>query len=307
MNKRSCVQVASIILGILILNSLSLLIPKDTESIELPERIYSVYRVDPVQAREGSHIKMVTINYDGSVNTHFCRSYSPVTALIDLGYSVSNRNKITSTSPISQLFTNSYILVETYRTTIDEILLEIPYETIMKGNVLCKKLAQEVTEQEGVLGLMTQRIKRIYKGDTLIAEEVVEENIQREARPEIIVITGPEDLPSSVPQRGYNCAYWNAYVDSINASVQEKEWLKFLMKGESGCNAESNKSFYKGLFQWSPCLWYTQYPNDNIFDGEAQIRRTLEKLRDGADPSKMWPAVHRRYLQNCINWESGCI
>jgi len=307
MNSRSFVRVAGIIFGIFILNSLSLLFPLNTASIELPERIYSIYRIDPVQAREASHIRMVTVSYDGDVKTHFCRSYSPVTALIDLGYSVSNRNKITSTSPISQLFTNSHILVETYRTTIDEILLKIPYETITKGNVLCKRLTKEVVEQEGVLGLMVQRIKRTYKGDTLIVEEVIEENVQREARPEIVVITGPEDLPTSVPQRGNNCTYWNAYIDSINASVQEKEWLKFLMKGESGCNAESNRSFYKGLFQWDPCLWYTQYPNDNIFNGEAQVQRTLEKLRNGADPSKMWPAVHRRYLQNCINWESGCI
>jgi hypothetical protein len=295
MNKRFGLHVLLVIFTILSITGLGIFSPIDTQSQELPERIYEIYRVDPIEAKYSSDIKVLTVNYDGDINMHFCRSYSPVTALIDLGYPVSNRNKITSTSPLFGLHTNSYILVETYRTTIDEIFLEIPFETIIKGNVLCQRLAQETTEQNGVLGAMTQRIKRVYKGDTLIAEEIIEETVEREARPQIIVITGPEDLPSSVPQRGYACGYWNAYVDSINATEEERQWLKFIMKCESGCNAESNKSFHKGLFQWDPCLWYKQYPNDNIFDGEIQIKRTFEKLRNGANPNQMWPSCHRRY------------
>jgi hypothetical protein len=307
MYKNSFVHVLVLLFGIFLLNGVYLLYPRETKSKELPGKIYEIYRVDPVEARHGSHIKLITVNYDGTITKHLCRSYSPVTALIELGYHISNMNKITATSPISQLYTNSFILVETYRTTIDEVLLEIPFQTVMKGNVLCKSLSQEVKEQEGVLGLMTQKVKRIYRGNTLIAEEIIEEHMEREARPEIIIIRGPEDLPTSVPQRGYNCAYWSAYIDGIDATIQEKEWLKFVMRWESGCNAESNKSFHKGLYQWDPCLWYKQYPNENIFDGEAQIRRTLEKLRNGANPSRMWPAVHKKYLSNCINWENGCL
>lgn len=295
MYKKSFVQVLVTVFGVLVLNGIYLLYPYGTESVDLPEKIYSLYGVNSDEAKHGNHIKVVTVNYDGEIKTHLCRSYSPVTALIDLGYSVSNRNKITATCPISQLFNNSHILVETYRTTIDEVVIEIPYETIMKGNVLCKKMSQEVTEQEGVLGLMTQKVRRIFRGNTLIAEEIIEENIEREARPHIVVIRGPEDLPDSVPQRGYNCPYWSSYIDTVAATEEEKQWLKFVMKWESGCNAESNKSFHKGLYQWDPCQWYKQYPNDNIFDGEAQIRRTLEKLRAGANPNQMWPNVHRKY------------
>ena len=295
MYKNSFAHVLVILFGILILNGIYLLYPRETLSKELPEKVYEIYRVDPIEARNGSHIKVVTVSYDGEISRHLCRSYSPVTALIELGYHISNMNKITTTSPISQLYTNSYILVETYRTTIDEVLLEIPFQTVMKGNVLCKSLAQEVREQEGVLGLMIQKIERVYRGNTLIAEEIIEEYLEREARPEIVVIRGPEDLPSSVPQRGYNCTYWNTYIDGIAATDEEKQWLKFVMKWESGCNAESNKSFHKGLYQWDPCLWYKQYPHDNIFDGEAQIRITLQKLRDGANPNRMWPNVHRKY------------
>jgi hypothetical protein len=295
MGKKTISYVLLIICNILFLWGLFISQPSYANSIILPNRIYEIYGVDPVEAKEDCSIKLVTVNYDGEIKIHLSRSYSPVTALIDMGYSVSNRNKIVATSPISKLYNNSYILVETYRTTIDEILLEIPFEIITKGSVLCMKLAQEVQEQEGVLGLMTQKVKKIYRGNTLIAEEVIEENVIRETRPEIIVIRGPEDSPTSVPQRGYDCSYWNAYIDGISATDEEKQWLKFVMKGESGCNAESNKSYHKGLFQWDPCLWYRQYPNDNIFNGEAQIRRTLEKLRAGANPNRMWPNVHRRY------------
>ncbi len=278
--------------------SLALLLYKvSSTDIFFPEGYYNLYRVDYMQVNSSSRIRFITVSYDGNIKKIFSRSYSPVTALIDGGYRVSNMNKITATSPISDLQNNSFILVETYKSTIDEILLDIPYDTVIKGNILCKKLSQEVTEQDGVLGLMIQKVKRIYRGNTLIAEEIIEENVAREARTEIIVIKGPEDLPTSVPQRGYDCTYWHAYVDGISASEEEKNWLKFVMKGESGCNAESNKSFHKGLFQWDPCLWYVQYPSDNIFDGEAQIKRTLEKLRAGANPNKMWPNVHSKYKQ----------
>lgn len=270
--------------------------PESYASFELPERVYEVYGVSAQEAFGDSSIKFITVNYDGEVKKFFSRSYSPVTALIDSGYSVSNKNRIVSTSPISQLHNNSHIQVYTYKSTIDEVLLEIPFETILKGSVLCQSLSREVREQEGVLGIMSQRIKRTYKGGMLVAEEIVEENIEREPRPEILVIRGPQDLPDSVPQRGYDCAYWNSYIDSsVSATDEVKQWLKFVMKCESGCNAENNRSFYKGLFQWHPCLWYKQYPNDNIFDGENQINRTLQKLREGANPNQMWPGCHRRY------------
>ncbi len=270
--------------------------PESYAFMELPERVYQAYGVSSEEALGDSSIKFVTVNYDGEIKKFFSRSQSPVTALIDSGYSVSNRNRIVSTSPISRLYDGTYIQVYTYKTTIDEILLEIPYETILNGEVLCRSLAQEFVEQEGVLGVMSQRIKRTYKGDILIAEEIIDETIEREPRPQIIIIRGPQDLPDSVPQRDYACEYWEPYIDnSVNATTEEKNWLKFIMYCESGCNAESNKSFYKGLFQWNPCLWYKQYPNDNIFDGEAQIKRTLQKLREGANPNQMWPACHRKY------------
>lgn len=270
--------------------------PESYASADLPGRVYEIYGVSPEEATSSNRVKFITINYDGEIKKGFSRSYSPVTALVDSGYSVSNRNRIISTSPITQLQNNSHILVHTYRTTIDEVLLEIPYETILEGSVICKSLSQEVREQEGVLGIMSQRIKKTYRGDMLVAEEIIEENIEREARPEIIVIRGPQDLPSSVPQRGYDCGYWNGYIDSsVSATDEEKQWLKFIMKCESGCKAENDRAFYKGLFQWHPCLWYKQYPNDNIFDGEAQIRRSLQKLREGANPNQMWPGCHRRY------------
>ena len=297
MNKHNVSVVLLSTIFFLLLNNLNISLQAYENTVpttdqSLPEILY---KVDREEAKEQMIPKVITVNYEGEIKTHITKSYSPVTALIDLGYSISNMNLITSTSPVSNLLNGSHIKVETYQTTIDEVLIEIPYGRVIEGSILCQSLSKEVKEQEGVLGLMTQRIKRVYKGGELIAEEVIEETVIRESRPEIIIIKGPEDLPSSVPQRGYNCTYWHAYVDNINASDEEKQWLKFAMKWESGCNAENNKSFYKGLLQWNPCLWYKQYPGENIFDGEAQIEKTLEKLRAGANPNVMWPAVHRKY------------
>jgi len=205
--------------------------------------------------------------------------------------------KVISTSPMNTLYNHSYIYVFSYRDTIDEVKLEIPYQRIVKGGTLCERLSQKILQQEGVLGIMTQKVRRIYERGELVMEEILEKDITREPRAEIYIIKGPDDSPQEVPQIGYSCEYWFAYVDTLNASAEEKRWLKWTMKYESGCNAENNRHpYYKGLFQWDPCLWYQQYPNESIFDGRAQIKRTLEKLRGGANPARMWPAVYKLYV-----------
>lgn len=256
-----------------------------------------VYGVD-ADAEKGRYTpKVVTVNYEGEIKKHISTASSPVFALLELGYPLSTMKKVISTSPMNTLYNNSYIYVFSYRDTIDEIKLDIPYQTIVKGGTLCERLSQKVLEQEGVLGVMTQKIRRIYERGELVTEEIMEKNIVKEPRAEIYIIKGPDDSPKKVPQIGYNCDYWFAYVDTINASAEEKRWLKWTMKYESGCNAENNDhTYYKGLFQWDPCLWYQQYPNDNIFDGRAQIKRTLEKIRGGANPARMWPAVYKLYV-----------
>lgn len=296
MGKNKMFVVSLFVLVFLVMNSLSTLFQTYSDTESRSNLIELVYKVDTEEIKSGMHIKLITVNYEGFVKKHLTRSYSPVTALIDLDYPVSNKNKIISTSPVAQLYNNSYIVVKSYTTTIDELVYAIPYDTVVKGNTLCQMLSKKETEQSGVLGVMVKKVKRIYMGSKLIAEETLESFVKKEARSEIIVIKGPDDSPDSVPQRGFNCEYWFTYVDNINASQEEKRWLKFTMKWESGCNAERNSGFYKGLFQWSPCIWYSQYPYDNIFNGELQIKRVLEKLRAGANPHNLWPAVHDKYV-----------
>jgi hypothetical protein len=105
------------------------------------------------------------------------------------------------------------------------------------------------------LGVAVQTVQKIYEGNTLVSTEIVGETIVSEPRKEISIVSGPNDSPDEVEQHGYNCPYWESYIDNnIVASDEEKQWLKFTMRWESGCNAESNNNeYYKGLFQWSPC------------------------------------------------------
>lgn len=246
---------------------------------------------------EDTKIKVITVTYNQNSSVYLTKSINPTQALLSLGYPVTSSNRIFSTSPTNTLYTDSHILVQTYRTQLSTITTDIPFETITKDTSLCARLAKPVVEQKGVLGVKTQIIETYYLEDKFISERVVSESIDKEPVDEIISYTGANHEPHSVTQLGYNCDHWNSVVDSLNATDEEKQWLKFTMKLESGCNAESNKSTYKGLFQWSPCLWYRLFPNDNIFDGYAQIRNTLNKVRAGAHPKNMWPAVYRKYLQ----------
>jgi len=259
--------------------------------------IHMVYGIDADVEKGRYTPKIVFVNYEGEIKKHISTASSPVFALMELGYPISTMKKVVSTSPMNTLYNNSYIYVFSYRDTIDEVKLDIPYQRIVKGGTLCERLSQKVLQQEGVLGIMTEKIRRVYERGDLVMEEILEKNITREPRAEIYIIKGPDDSPKEVPQIGYNCDYWFAYIDTIKASAEEKRWLKWTMKYESGCNAENNRHpYYKGLFQWDPCLWYQQYPNDSIFDGRAQVKRTLEKIRGGANPARMWPAVYKLYV-----------
>lgn len=242
--------------------------------------------------------KLITVVHDGVVRKHLTLANTPFDALMSLGYEISNKNKVTTTSPLDKLYDNAYISIESYKTTIDDITLSVPYEKIVKGGTLCQKLSEEILEQKGVLGVMTQKVKKVYERGELVAQEVLQEDLISSPIKEIVIIKGPYDSPSEVPQRGYSCSFWEAYVDNIVANDEEKQWMKFTMRLESGCNAENNRNaYYKGLLQWDPCLWYKQYPNESIFDGTAQIKHTLEKIRGGANPKHMWPNVYKKYVE----------
>lgn len=255
-----------------------------------------LYNVDPKDTKEKIKIKVVFVySEDGLIKT-FSRNGTTLSALNTLGYKITKMHKVVSTSPKDSLYEKTYIRIYTYKTTIEELEKELPYATINQGLSLCSVLGSHTVEQEGVLGIQTTVLRKIFEDGNLIAEEVLEQYVKREPVPEIIVLHGPDDTPSEVPQRGYDCGYWYAYVDSMAYSDDEKRWLKFIMYCESGCNAESNGGYYKGLFQWDPCLWYKLYPNENIFSGEAQINHTIEKYRAGA--ARMWPACNNRFNGN---------
>ena len=143
--------------------------------------------------------------------------------------------------------------------------------------------------QSGVLGIRTKSIKRTYADGVLVSEEVLSESISREPVDEIVKVGVLKYSVNDLDVRySYNCEHWYGVVDESSYTDQEKQWLKYVMKCESGCNAESDKnSTFKGLFQWTPYWWYKQYPNDNIYDGYAQIKHTAEKIKSGA--YGLWP------------------
>lgn len=257
-----------------------------------------VYGIDTQEEKKALEIKYITVDNDGDVQHFLTNAKTPVEALTANGYAIESDNKIVTDSPSETLTDNSLIVIKTYRTIVEDVYISIPYDKVIEGGSLCERLSTKLTIQKGVLGVATQSIQKVYEGDTLVSTAIVGEAVVSEPRKEISIVSGPNDTPDEVEQHGYNCPYWESYVDNeVSATDEEKQWLKFTMRWESGCNAESDKDdFYKGLFQWSPCQWYSQFPNDNIFDGKAQIRRTLQKLRTGADPEYMWPAVYKRYV-----------
>ncbi len=249
-----------------------------------------------VKDTSDGRIKVITVAYDSNIVTYLTRGISTTETLLELGYPLGSKNRILSNSPIDRLYKESYITIQTYVTEVSQVFVTIPFETITEGESLCSSMTEKRIAQKGETGRKVQTIEKYFLDGEYISEKVVNEEILKQPVKEIISLSGGIHPPDSVPQIGFNCPYWKSEVDKINATEEENEWLKFTMEKESGCNAERNKGFHKGLFQWNPCLWYKQYPTDNIFDGHAQIKRTLEKIRGCADPARMWPGVYKQYV-----------
>jgi len=297
------VKIIRIVLGIgvfLLLNNLDNRYYKASIPVLDSSWAKLVFEVDAQEAQSELQTKFITVNNDGDIQHFLTTATTPIDALIENGYTVSNMNKIITTSPIDLLSDHAYITLQTYRVITENIILSIPYERLVEGETLCQTISRKVIQQKGVLGVMTQTIKKTYSGGDLVATEIADQTILKSPINEIIILEGPNDTPDMIPDVNvkYPCEdYWYKYIDNnVSATDEEKQWLKFTMKWESGCNAGSNKDYYKGLFQWDPCIWYEQYPNDNIFDGVAQIRNTLDKLHKGGRPQYMWPAVYKKYV-----------
>ena len=90
--------------------------------------------------------------------------------------------------------------------------------------------------------------------------------------------------PRSKPRMncGYKPAYWAGIMRKYAKNKKELNWLWEVARCESGFDTCSYNvsSGASGLFQWIPKWWDKQYSED-IWDGEAQIKHTLEKYRAG--------------------------
>ena len=176
------------------------------------------------------------------------------------------------------------------------MLEEIPFEKEIIENPQLLK-GEEKVIQEGKNGIKKLVYFNTYEDNALVKSELIDEIIIKKPIKEIKEIGTSMYSLNNIEKKGYNCPFWYSVVDSGPYTQEEKDWLKFMMYCESGCNAESNKSNYKGLFQWSPYWWNKQF-DENIFDGYAQIKHTVEKYRAGeATRSSQWPRCNAKYLK----------
>jgi hypothetical protein len=265
------------------------------ESNNLPNVSELIFNFNSQEIKNVYDLNLVTVVINGIPKKVLTNRVDIYRFLNDLGIVVNNNKKIISTT--DKIQSGTVVRVITVGTVIEEENIEIPFRI---EEIATKEIAYGKTQivQEGVLGVRTKEIKRVYEDGILVSEDILSEEITREPIKEIVKIGvlkySPDDLDI---QYGYNCAHWYSVVDEGNYTDQEKQWLKFVMECESGCNAESNKnSTYKGLFQWNPRYWDIFFPGDNIFDGYAQIKNTIWKVRDGAKLSVYWPSCHRQYV-----------
>lgn len=254
----------------------------------------ALFLPDPLQEKASYGPKLITIQRGDTV-------FNTLTTLSNV-YDILRENSIKLDKNDYVYLNTEYVIngsvIKIVKTTntIFEMLEEIPFEKEVIENPQLLK-GEEKIIQEGKSGIKKQVYFNTYEDNVLVKSELIDEIIIKKPIKEIKEIGTSMYSLNNIEKKGYNCPFWYSVVDSGPYTQEEKDWLKFMMYCESGCNAESNKSNYKGLFQWSPYWWNKQF-DENIFDGYAQIKHTVEKYRAGeATRSSQWPACNAKYLK----------
>ncbi len=254
----------------------------------------ALFLPDPLQEKASYGPKLITIQRGDTV-------FNTLTTLSNV-YDILRENNIELNKNDYVYLNTEYVIngsvIKIVRTsnTIFEMLEEIPFEKEIIENPQLLK-GEEKVIQEGKNGIKKQVYFNTYEDNVLVKSELIDEIIIKKPIKEIKEVGTSMYSLNNIEKKGYNCPFWYSVVDSGPYTQEEKDWLKFMMYCESGCNAESNKSNYKGLFQWSPYWWNKQF-DENIFDGYAQIKHTVEKYRAGeATRSSQWPRCNAKYLK----------
>ena len=194
------------------------------------------------------------------------------------------------------IINGSIIKIIKTTSTIFEMLKEVPFEKEVIENPKLIK-GEENIIQEGKNGIIKEVYLNTYEDNILVKSELIDEIEIKESTKEIKEIGTAMYSLDDIEKKEYDCDFWYSVVDAGPYTQEEKDWLKFIMYCESGCNAESNKNNYKGLFQWSSYWWNKQF-DENIFDGYAQIKHTVEKYRAGETTrNNQWPGCNSKYLE----------
>lgn len=263
----------------------------DQSKVELNSLIYDT---DIKQERISARGKLLTIKRGSNVFHIFTTSTDIHEIFRENGITLASNDFVFLST--DTLVNGTIVNIVRTEILLVENILDIPFETETIKTTEYPQ-GKKVVVQEGVLGIKTERVLHYYEDGVLVGKELIEEYVNREPVKEVVEVGTSLYTLDGIEIRGYNCPYWYGVVDSGPYSEEEKRWLKFIMYCESGCNAESNKSSYKGLFQWSPYWWSKQF-TENIFDGNAQILHTLEKYRAGESTrAKQWPACHAKYVR----------
>jgi len=278
---------------VLIANKSHTLVYADTNKNKpLTELTSLIYDLDPSKERVSQGPKVITVKRGNDV----FKIFTTLTNIPD----ILKQNDIFLENNDSIILNTRYPVDGTILSIIKteiflvENIIDIPYETqIIRTSDLFE--GERKTLQKGVLGLKTEKFLHYYEDGILVKSELIEENVHSEPVSEVVKVGTSWYSLEGITIRGYNCPYWYSVVNSGPYSTEEKKWLKFIMYCESGCNAESNKSTYKGLFQWSPYWWRKQF-SENIFDGHAQLKHTIAKYRAGESTrANQWPSCHSKY------------
>lgn len=164
---------------------------------------------------------------------------------------------------------------------------EIQYDTeIVFNNSMYDFEEREL--QAGINGEQIVTSRNYYEDGMFVKKEILNTEITKQPITRIIHKgTKIYFETNSNP----NLEKWANYIDTVTTDENERFWLKVTMKCESMGreNVSDPSGRFHGLFQYDPITWSShcdQY-TDDVFNGEAQVKCTLDLYRAGYQ--KKWP------------------
>lgn len=233
----------------------------------------------PISAYEDTFTMNLVRLFDGDEEITFLTQAETIDEALKERNIDCGHDDIILPTPENILSKKAVIKVIRVNNEIEQETVDIPFDTVIKKDPLMPDTYKKV-QQNGVLGTLMRKYSLEFRNGELVDRQLLGEERITEPISEIIIIgTRKHDIYSG-PN---SCPFWDNIIDNKTVNPEEKHWLKYMIRCESGCNTYANNAnLYFGIMQFNKLTFYSTFSGKDIFNGHEQLEYSLSIYRMGA-------------------------